>query len=479
MKRFHAGSPLKVLSILFAAACLVIVTGTFAQEEGDDDTQSQPAEVMPADTPAAGAQAPAEAKPEAAPGDQARKPLDKYKEFYAEPEGGPTHPPTKGKMVGNHWTPYDPPDPESFPAGSQVHIIVPGDTLWDLADSYLDNPWLWPQIWDLNQYILDSHWIYPGDPILMPGAPTVISQAEPAPPAPAPEPEPEPEPEDKLVQELAEQAQPPSEETAPPPQMETPPALRPIADSSDVYCSNYIDADYTPPALVIAEREEGAKTLLGPGDIVFLNQGATDGIQPGQQFSIITPGDEIWSPIDEDQYIGRNVQQVGRLQVLAVQDKSATAQIIMGCDAAQVGYGLVPFEEVPVPVGEPVPFDPFAIHLTGENDGYVVNGRDPKLSYGQGDIVNINMGTNDGVEPGRMFTIFREWAGTVEFASAETYIDGQQQRAEKLKQEAGGPTFSQSILGDLVIISARPTTATAKVLHAVREISVGDKVEMQ
>ncbi|HEX9427905.1 MAG TPA: hypothetical protein VGA64_08960, partial [Candidatus Polarisedimenticolia bacterium] len=63
------------------------------------------------------------------------------------------------KKVGDHWTPYDPPDPESFAPGATLHIIVPGDTLWDLADLAFGNPYLWPQIWNENRYILDSHWI--------------------------------------------------------------------------------------------------------------------------------------------------------------------------------------------------------------------------------------------------------------------------------------------------------------------------------
>ena len=72
-------------------------------------------------------------------------------------------PPQPLHLVDGHWTPYDP--PSEFPEGSTVHRVVPGDTLWDLANTYLGDPYLWPQIWERNPYIKDSHWIYPGDPI--------------------------------------------------------------------------------------------------------------------------------------------------------------------------------------------------------------------------------------------------------------------------------------------------------------------------
>jgi hypothetical protein len=39
--------------------------------------------------------------------------------------------------------------------------------------------------------------------------------------------------------------------------------------------------------------------------------------------------------------------------------------------------------------------------------------------------------------------------------------------------------YPPSVIGQLVIIGATETTATAKVIAAVREISIGDRVELQ
>ena len=45
----------------------------------------------------------------------------------------------------------------------KIHVVVKGDTLWDISALFLEQPWLWPKLWRLNPEISNPHLIYPGD----------------------------------------------------------------------------------------------------------------------------------------------------------------------------------------------------------------------------------------------------------------------------------------------------------------------------
>ena len=54
------------------------------------------------------------------------------------------------------------------PDAPERYVVVPGDTLWSIAQRYTDSPWRWSELWSLNKdEIKNPNRIYPGNVIVL------------------------------------------------------------------------------------------------------------------------------------------------------------------------------------------------------------------------------------------------------------------------------------------------------------------------
>lgn len=374
----------------------------------------------------------------------------------SSPGAGQT-PPRELHQVGDHWTAWNP--PESLPEGAQVHTIEPGDTLWSLAERIYGDPYLWPQIWERNQYIQDAHWIYPGDPLVL-GIEVAPGQETSMP---------------------GDTTQAPGEEGIP----ETDPrrlfgsarnTFIQLGKPDDIYCSGYLgkpnesfpyriagsEYEVLGPTLTVTERGkieaqfgsvDAIKYGLDTGDIIYLDGGRSDGLAPGDLYTVVEPGEKVSHPVTK-RSLGRFYAYLARVRVLSVQDRTAIAEITQSCRPVVVGARLKPFEPEPVPSERKTPMRPVNQPTSWEalrNAPTIVYSKDGIVSLGQDHVVFIDRGEEADVTPGDIYTIYR------------------------LTRRQSPPV----VLGELAVLSVHDRSSVAKIIESRYPIYVGDLLEQK
>lgn len=347
-------------------------------------------------------------------------------------------PPKNLRLVGDHWTPYNPPDPASFPAGAKVHIIVPGDTLWALAATYYGDPYLWPQLWEQNTYITDAHWIYPGDPLLIQG--------------------------ETETGEVGEQFEMTPTDTGTG-EYVSPPAgdlVSPVAlgKESDIYCFGYLatEQENLPNRISSFEdletkyifRAQEQSIGLSVGDVVFIEGGTDTGLVAGETYLIVETGNEIYHPATGD-FVGWHHDFRGQLRILCANETESTGVIVQACKDVHVGDRLKPIPEIPIPIVRRTDMADVCTPPSGKASGYIVHAKDFKYALGEGTVVEIDLGRDHMIQPGDFMTVFRD-------------------------NPTGGP---RTILGEIGILTAEAKTATAMIIGMRYSMQVGDRVEVK
>jgi hypothetical protein len=339
--------------------------------------------------------------------------------------------------IAPHWT-KNTAFPTAIPEGAIYYVVVRGDTLWDISARYLKNPYLWPQIWNENKYITDAHWIYPGDPIVFPKLAIIAEQAGQAPGAGEPE---------GIGQE-----------GAPIPGMVEGEAgaaasLGPVTEELSLQCAQYLVSDREDQSLFIVGSEEGSdKLAYGDRDLVYLNKGSNSGVKAGDLYTLHHVAYAVKHP-ESGRKIGTKIETTGWVKVILVQEDTACAVIEQACVDVHAGDYLKPFEKVNVPMVVRRAPEECCSTENGKTMRHVVDLQGDVSIAGAGLFVTIDAGTDDGVAPGSVFSVYRTMYPSV-------------------------PT-PRNVVGEATVVAVRDRTSTAKITYSRKEIMRGDQVQLR
>ena len=296
------------------------------------------------------------------------------------------------------------------------YTVKKGDTLWGIASMYLRDPWRWPDIWYDNPSIKDPHLIFPGDVLILgrnaqgqptlsverngtpvteatnvtAAAPTTAAAAVSAAPAMAAA---------APLQAVANSALPVTK-------LEPQPRYLPLSAAVTTVPLNGL-LPYLSKTRVVGSSELDDTGYL----LTAFNQGPASGageevyardMKPadGARYEILRKGDPYVDP-DSGRTLGYEAIYIGDAQVEAWGDPTKLL-ITNSTQEAIKGDHFVPTN------GDPVSLNFFPHHPAKTIDGQIMAVLGGVGQIGQYDVLVLNRGSDDGLDPGAVLGIYRK-----------------------------------------------------------------------
>lgn len=292
-----------------------------------------------------------------------------------------------------------------------TYTVVKGDTLWDIAGRFLTKPWQWPLIWEANPQIADPHWIYPGDVLALrykDGRPllTVVSR------------------DIKLSPGIRESMH--------------DNAIRPIPlDAVQQFLTRprvVTEAEIDASAYIVGSKDE--HLAFGSRSRIYvrgLGDAATN------KYSIFRKGGPYRDP-ETNEILGYEAEHVGDA-LIEKQGDPASAYIVNASKEVLKGDRLMPEASDAIP--EFVPHAPNA-----PIEGKILSVFNGLYQVSQHQVVALNRGAADGLEPGHVLAIFQE--GEVIKDTIASDIADQRQREAEIRAETENPSAAGRVWEGIV-----------------------------
>ena len=283
----------------------------------------------------------------------------------------------------------------------------------------------------------------------------------------------------------------------------------PIVSGANLYCTGYITRnEISANVEIVGATEEKDRHIYTFNDDIYLNSGTNNGVKVGDMFSVIRPRGKVNTKWTKKGKLGTWVQEVGAVEVIAAKSDYSVARIRSACDTILFGDLVEPTPKRTSPLFKKRGALDLYSDPSGRASGQIVMARDGAELLGREMIVYVDLGREDNVQVGDYLTIYRGLGSgnlskkIIKSNSIDNKEDGYEsdryqgghfsiQSSRKKGKNAGGKTVSMEgaksrrpaglrrVVGEMVVISVRESTATAVIVRAATEIHTGDNVEQQ
>lgn len=255
----------------------------------------------------------------------------------------------------------------------QTYVVKKGDTLWAISNLFLDDPWLWPDLWHINPQIDNPHLIFPGDVlrlVYIDGRPQLVVNRN---------------RDVKLSPSLRVE-----------PLDRAIPAIPLDAINAFLSRSRIVDLEQLEGAPYILAGKEG-HIIVGAGEEAYARGKFAADLD---SYGIYRRGEAFVDP-DSGELLGIQATDIGTGKRLAVEGEVATLALNRTTEEVRRGDRLLPEETRRIDAN----FLPSA--PPGDIRGYLLAVEDGVSQIGRMDVVVINRGSREGLQPGHLLSIYR------------------------------------------------------------------------
>jgi len=311
----------------------------------------------------------------------------------------------------------------------QIYTVKKGDTLWDISQRFIDDPYYWPNVWAHNPDISNPHLIFPGQKLrILDGKIEIIP-----------------------AYKEAEQEQPAtSEDEAAVPVVAAQKPEQSISLTSTGTGDGFILTNE--PQLGTLVDSVDNRVLLTKDDMVFVKMKDLPAVEIGDTYSLYERGDMVLHPVTNEP-VGTMMHNLGYLQVTDIKSDTVIAKI--GKAYREITRGAELFEYVPHR-------SELVLKQAAEGlEGVIIATHDKKIIQGANDIIFIDLGKEQQVESGNLL-----------------YISRPREVSEELLKQAGDLDLPDEVLGAAVVIEPKNQTSTALIIKSADVMQIGDNITL-